>query len=353
MTAVVGTTEASQIGAPPPLRERSTRKRWLFLLKGAVSAALLLWILTNAELDAVARALRGADRWQLLAALLLYTATYYVRAIRWRILLRAQGVDASLRFLLSSYFASIFFSNFLPSTIGGDAVRGYDSWRAGASTTAAVAVLLLDRLLGMVVLVLFALVLLLVSPELVTEIPHLRLWMALLTASLLGFAYLPFHARWRRLAGWTEKIRAALPRRLWGPAAATTEAFRAFQGRGDVLATVLVLSVVFQAATVVHYYLIARALDLPVPFLAFFVLVPLAIIIMMLPVSINAIGLREGVFAFLFASYGVSTAQAVAYAWLVYVVVLLLGVAGGVIYVLRREERAANRREEVADEPPV
>ncbi len=104
-----------------------------------------------------------------------------------------------------------------------------------------------------------------------------------------------------------------------------------------MLLSALLLSVVFQAATVIHYYLIAAALNLPISLLAFFVIVPLAIIIMMLPVSINAIGLREGAFVFFFASYGVSTERAVAFAWLVYGTVLLLGIVGGVVYALRSE----------------
>lgn len=58
---------------------------------------------------------------------------------------------------------------------------------------------------------------------------------------------------------------------------------------------------------------------------------------MMLPVSANAIGLREGAFVFFFSSYGVSTERAGAFAWLAYGTVLLLGLVGGVVYALRRD----------------
>ncbi|CAN5837412.1 MAG: flippase-like domain-containing protein [Gemmatimonadetes bacterium] len=341
MRSVIDQSEVRGVEEHPPRERPSTRKRWLFLLKAAISAALIYWVLRNAQLSEVAHAVRNVNGWLLLVSVCLYAATYYVRAVRWRILLRPHGVDPPLRFLLNSYFASIFFSNFLPSTIGGDALRGYDAWRAGASKAASVAVLLMDRVLGMVVLIAFALALLLVSPNLVGEVPHVRLWIGLLTLGMMGFLYLSFETR-LRLPGWTTRAPARVPRKLRAAVDTAAGAFRAFHGRRDVLLHALVLSVVFQAATVVHYYLIAAALNLPIPLLAFFVIVPLAIIIMMLPVSINAIGLREGAFVFFFASYGVSTERAVAFAWLVYGTVLLLGLVGGVVYALRGETPTAN-----------
>ena len=52
--------------------------------------------------------------------------------------------------------------------------------------------------------------------------------------------------------------------------------------------------------------------------------------------SVNAIGIRENVFAFFLGLFGVSLGDALAFAWLAFALVLVQGVAGGVVYAFRR-----------------
>ena len=85
----------------------------------------------------------------------------------------------------------------------------------------------------------------------------------------------------------------------------------------------------------------------------FFLIVPLALFVMMLPVSINAIGVRENVFAFFFAAFCVASATSVAVAWLDYGLVLAPGPGGR--RGLRLGEKAATQSlpaEEAARENP-
>lgn len=57
---------------------------------------------------------------------------------------------------------------------------------------------------------------------------------------------------------------------------------------------------------------------------------------MMLPVSINGIGLRENVFFFFLALFAVTKTDAIAFAWIEYGILLLQGVGGGLVYALRK-----------------
>src|SRR6476661_8524065 len=125
-------------------------------LRLAVSAALIAWILARTPFREVGAAFRAADlRFVLLAlALNLFDTLASVR--RWRLLLRAQGGDAPFGSLVRSYFVGIFFNNFLPSTIGGDTVRVIDTARAGVGRARAVAIIFVDRFVGLLALVLFA-----------------------------------------------------------------------------------------------------------------------------------------------------------------------------------------------------
>jgi hypothetical protein len=76
--------------------------------------------------------------------------------------------------------------------------------------------------------------------------------------------------------------------------------------------------------------------------------VPLALFVMMVPVSINAIGVRENVWAFFFAAFGVAAATGVALAWLDYGLVLLQALVGGVVYAGRRGDDELPAGERVA-----
>ena len=71
---------------------------------------------------------------------------------RWRRLLVTQDVHASTWQLTISCLVANFFNNFLPSNIGGDVVRIADTAGLTGSRTVATAVVLLDRVLGLIAL---------------------------------------------------------------------------------------------------------------------------------------------------------------------------------------------------------
>ncbi|HEY4594524.1 MAG TPA: lysylphosphatidylglycerol synthase transmembrane domain-containing protein, partial [Thermoanaerobaculia bacterium] len=246
-------------------------------LRLAVSAALVAWILRRTPFQEVGAAFRSADLRFVLLALGLQFLDTLVSVRRWRLLIRAQGGEASFPGLVRAYFIGIFFNNLLPSTIGGDTVRVVHTARSGVGRARALAVVFVDRFLGLLALLLFAIVGALASG---------RLTWLLAGAAALGLAagllFLHFKLHWR-----------------W-----------------DVLARASGWSLLLQTSVVLGGWCLARALHVPIPLPYFFLIVPLALIVMMLPVSINAIGVRESSWAFFFAAFGAPAALGVAVAWL-------------------------------------
>jgi hypothetical protein len=307
----------------------------LTAIKFCVSGTLIYWILQSTNLTEIFAVMGSANLLLILVAASLKFVGYYVSALRWRILLKAQGVKANISFLFESYLVSSFFNNLLPSIIGGDAVRAYDSWRVGTGKVGAVAVIFIDRFLGLVALMLFAVAAMFVSGQLTAHLPFLHLWMLLgtiLMILILWLVFMPSQGIWKKI----ETIRFPCSQLLHKFIKKMMDAFLAFKGKKDTLSSAFGLSVLLQTNVVIHFYLIAMALDFPIPFHHFFLIIPLSIFIMMLPISINAIGIRENIFAFFFASYGVSKPEAVAFAWLVYSLVILQGLLGGIVYAFRK-----------------
>jgi glycosyltransferase 2 family protein len=300
-------------------------------LRVAVSAALVAWILREAPLHEVLAAFRSADLRLVLLALALNPFGYWSSVSRWRLLLRSQGGNASFGFLVRSFLVGVFFNNLLPSTIGGDAIRAVDTARSGVSRTAAVAIVFVDRFIGLLALMLFATVGILVSGRLTERVPALYAWVAAGAVAMGLLACLLFLPS-VRAAVFLERLALRLPGRWRGLFGKASTAFLAFQGKGSVLARAFGWSLVLQTLVVLNGWLLAKALHVPISLPYFFLIVPLAVFVMMVPVSINAIGVREGVWAFFFAAFGVAGARAVALAWLDYGLVLLQALLGGAIW---------------------
>ena len=313
---------------------RSRRALWL-ALKLLVSGILISWILASTPLQGIAAAMREAAWPLLVVALGLNFVGNAISVTRWKVLLAAQNIRAGYGYLFQSYVIAIFFSNLLPSTIGGDSVRAYDSWRLGRSKSKALAVIFTDRFLGVLALTVFALAAGLLAQRLAQGVPMLRVWLVLIAGVLAAIVWtLLFAPAWiaDRLADLPVPGAAALSRRARKVAAA----FSAFSSNPAALRRGFALSLLLQANVVLYYYLIGRALALPVPLHSFFLIVPLSLAVMAIPISINGIGLRENVFAFFFGAYAVSTTEAVAFAWLAYGLSVLHALIGGIVYAARR-----------------
>lgn len=329
---------------PPPEEEhcltapRSTRlasqRIALLVVQGGISLALIVWILRDVQLHEALEVMQTTRLSFLLGSSVLYFVTYLLRAYRWRVLLKAQGAQARVSFLVFSYMISSFFNTFLPSTLGGDLFRVYDSLQLGIGKTSAATVVLVDRLSGTVALTIFAAGAFLASPHIATTLPALLRWLGVGTLGGLLVMWLVFLPP-LRVKDFLAKV--TTPSLQWGQRLAQRIflAFEAFKHQKGTLGAVLGWSLLLQGTIILRHYLIALALGLTAPLSDFVLLIPLALFILMVPVSINGIGLRENVFVFFFALLGIAKPQALAFSWLIYGTTVLHGLLGGILYALR------------------
>ena len=105
--------EGGTCGAPV----RSRRRGWLFLALGIASSVFFLWlVLRDADLDAVWRALQGADIWLIVTAAVVIQAVYIAQAARWRLIAGTQ--ELSIRRFYELVLGGIGANNVLPLRIG-------------------------------------------------------------------------------------------------------------------------------------------------------------------------------------------------------------------------------------------
>ncbi|HSP88136.1 MAG TPA: lysylphosphatidylglycerol synthase transmembrane domain-containing protein, partial [Ignavibacteriaceae bacterium] len=296
---------------------------------------LIYWILKGTNFKEIFLSISSANFILVILSFSLHFIGFYVSAVRWKLLLQAQGVEAKISYLIKSYIVSTFFNNLLPSIVGGDTIRAYDSYKAGKSKSGAVAVIFVDRFLGLFALMIFALGAVFFSTKITSQIPYLFLWVAagfLLMALVVWIIFFPS----KKLSALISKIKIPFSSKLQRILEKIIEAFWIFKGQKKVLVKALGLSFILHANVVTYYFLIASAFNFPVPYYYFYLIVPLAVFVMMLPVSINGIGLRENTFFFFLSAFAITKPDAIAFAWVEYGMIILLGVIGGIVYAIRK-----------------
>ena len=104
-----------------------SKKAVLLFVKIFLAAALILWITHGVDLTRVLALIAQASVPLLVLAFSLFFVGYLITAFRWRTLIRAQGGDAPIGYLVQSVMAALYINDFIPSTTGGHVVRMYDA----------------------------------------------------------------------------------------------------------------------------------------------------------------------------------------------------------------------------------
>lgn len=334
-SANAGQTDPAQnLGDPPPIGHKSRfRKRLLTGLKLCIVVVLMIWIVRNADTSSVFAAMRGANLWLLAVAVGMQVLGAAIMAARWRLLLEVRDVRPGFSYLFTATVSAFFFRQFLPSVVGGDAIRSVAAWRAGADPGFAALSLVADRLFGLLALILFLVVASVFMTQVAGGLPGLWAGMGLAVAVVGGgLVFLMAPGRIR--------LPARAPARLHR----ILDAMRVFAGAHRIIPSCLGLSILLQINVVTFYWVIGQALGLGVPYGAFYVIVPIAIFMMMAPFSINGIGIREVAFIYLLGIWNIERELALAFAWLEFGTILTAGLLGGAVYLLHRAPQSTAPR---------
>lgn len=125
-------------------------RRRILQLAGTILAVILLVVLLREEgweeILATFAKIKTSD---LLWVALLFSISRIATVGRWHVLLRSGGVDMRFKDSMALTFTGLFASNFLPTTIGGDAVRLAGAMQMGFDRAVCLASIAADRLIGM------------------------------------------------------------------------------------------------------------------------------------------------------------------------------------------------------------
>ena len=128
-------------------------QKWVgFTIKAMVTVGMIWVVLGNQDLDRLAERLSGMTVWSVFLAAVLLIVQNVLASVRWFIVMHLFGRALPYPMALRFYFEGLLFNQALPSTIGGDGVRMYRAVKAGLSVASGVNGVLLDRILGLLAL---------------------------------------------------------------------------------------------------------------------------------------------------------------------------------------------------------
>jgi uncharacterized protein (TIRG00374 family) len=292
--------------------------------------------------------IRNANRSLLLLALGVFPLVYFITAWRWHALLSALGIEIPLRRAFVLNMVGAFYNTFMPGSTGGDLLKAYYIARQTKLRTRAVMSVIVDRIIGLLALVMMGGLIAAFQYDRLTPGDPARTWcarvavgaMLILTATVLGLSvyYTPIL---RRLIGLDFVIRRLPMQTQVNKAVETMEIYRQ---RSGLIVWAILITLPVHATVVLSAMFAGMAFGLPLHWSYYWVVVPVVVLSGAIPISPQGAGVMEFFAVMLTRRHGVSVGGAFALTMSIRVVQMLWNLTGG-IFVIRGGYQAPTEQE--------
>jgi len=310
-------------------------RRWLLLLKVAVTLLLCAVIVWKADWATIAAGFRRANLPLIGVVFACMAACVTISAYKWQLLLSVHGVHLPFNRLHRYYFIAMFFNNFLPTSIGGDGYRIYKTLHNQRSRTAAVLAVFMERLSGIVSLLAIGVVCGAIG-YLHDGHPLSRLAMyAGIIGAAIGVPLLAILMR-PRVQDWL-RTHPRVPRVV----RSTLEHVDDYARHPRLSLAVVLVSFGFHLFTLSWWMLLVHAVGGSLALTDLAVIAAVLSIVAVIPLSINGIGLVDGSFIYLAGQFGLDYDTALMFMLAQRALLIPISLAGGLLYLSQRDAPAA------------
>ena len=310
------------------------------LLTVVLTALATAYILWKIDVGKTVDVLVDASPWWFGLSVAIMIGTALPMALRWQWLLAAQRMHDRFWWLTRAYFVSYSASQVLPTSIGGDAVRIYETSRRHPGRLADItAIVLLERGLGGAATVLLGAA----GFALALGRYDVGAYLWLEGAFVVGTIVLLFVFFARSARPLLQRLRPLLGRlRLEKPLKAFYDGVHHFRGETRLLMGVFVFTTAIQAVRILSIWASARAVGIDLGPRIYYVMGPLFFLVLLVPFTLNGFAIREAFFVSFLGSVGVGADEAFAAGFLFFLVTVALALPGLVI-LLREGIRGSAR----------
>ncbi len=304
-----------------------------FLIKLSISLAILLVLVYAADLDALKESFYSIDFNAITYAFLLILLIRLIMALRWKVLLGFYQINASLLKLFEIIFVSNAVGHLLPSGVGSDIIRVYELSKNKGSGEKVLASVFLDRVFGLISMLLVAL--------LASWYAYFSAGLEWLVPTIISLAVLSLPVAFFMLRFLLSKdVSLNTNKKLLIKVSNFYNRFTSTLRQTDIPAygyyTLILLSVLVQIIRSLVFMYIFIGLGADIASIHYFVFVPLVFILMLIPVSIGGLGIRESALYAFFGPLGLSIATCTVAGLVFHALQLIMIIPGLIIFNLRK-----------------
>ena len=269
----------------------------------AVTGLCTAYLVWKIDLSRTLHILAHAHVGYFLGAVAIMIGTVWPMAWRWQQLLDVRGIHEKLSWLTRAYFVAYTAGQLLPTAVGGDAVRIFETARRHPGQGGPVAgSVLLERALG------GAATLTLAAVGFALALGHYDvgayLWIeGFFVLGTIVLAVALFSRRVRPLLARTVPFLRLI--RVERPIRAAYEGIHAYRDHPGLLFGVFTLTLAIQTIRVLAIWLAGRAVGVDLSPRPYYVMGPLLFLVLLLPISVNGIAVRESFFVSFLGKLGV------------------------------------------------
>ncbi len=320
------------------------KKKWLSVgLRVGMTALLFVILFKSFSWSSLLGVLIHVDAEQLLVAFIVGFFGIIASAYQWRSLLHAERIKFDLAELVDLYLVGIAFSHFLPTGMGGDAIKAIRVGNASGNNAGSASAVVMSRVTGFFSMMLIGIPILLIWHEHFNNTIILEfLALSLLVSSMIGGAVFFAVLLPRLVKGkW-------IHHKIFQSGIKIGKALSVAMQRPRSLSVAILYGAIFWIGSCLNHYAYGVALGIHLPLYFYCVAVPFISLVTFLPISINGYGLREGAFVYIFSIMHVAPAQALFLALLMDAQALLFGSMGGALYLFSGTKAKDDRKQRAA-----
>lgn len=296
------------------------------LVKLFISLLVVSFIVYKLDYQKVWDTMLSANVWLLIGALGFQLLSQTLAAYRWNLIMKMLKFPYDFGFYFRSYFKGSLFNQILPTSIGGDAYRIAEVSANDGSVKEAFFGVFIDRVVGLVGLLVLNLFANLWQPEIFPKEVFWAINFILLSALFGLLVLLGFHKiEYLKKYAFTEFFYDLSDR------------FRFIYKTKERITVQMVLSILIHLCSMIAIFGIGHALLINEPLITYLALVPPAILLTLIPISFAGWGVREGALISLFLLIGVEETQVLAMS-LLYGIILIIAALPGLVFFIRSKK---------------
>lgn len=227
-------------------------------------------------------------------------------AMRWRYVLLTENINKSFLALSRAIYLSYFFGQFFPGTLGIEAIRGYEIAKDRSMFSKVAVTMIIDRLVGVASMITLAFI-----GSILAEVTLTREGLILPMAILQVGFYIGLYLLCL-MGPKIEQIYSRIPKEATIFNTIVKKVLFIISSVSDLPRLIKIfprmfsISLLMQFFRCIMFYCLYSTLETTVPFVYLMIFIPLIFVVLLLPVTIGGLGLREGSLIYLLGTVGVS-----------------------------------------------